>query len=177
MGMELLALPHLEVFYPAPADAGRSARDLLEHIITLFPWIATIDAFQHWLYTHQGHSREDRRAAWLATFRRFEVDVDFGGYEEAEAYQWHRQLHLFLSPFYYIEYGIAQIGALQVWRRARQDGADAVRRYRQALSLGGGRPLPELFAAAGAEFDFAERTLAPLVDEVVAALETAGPPG
>jgi len=175
MAMELLAGPFLGALYPSAADARRSYRQALERSVSLFPWVATIDAFQHWLYTHPGHSRDERRGAWLATFRRFNPDVDYTGYEDAEAALWHRQLHLFLAPFYYIEYGIAQAGALQVWRRARHDHADAVRRYRQALAMGGTRPLPALFAAAGAEFDFSARTLGPLIEELAAALEEARP--
>lgn len=170
MGMELLASPHLGVFYASPDDAQRSYREMLEQVVGLFPWVATIDAFQHWVYTHPGHSREERRAAWLRTFRRFRPGVDYQGYEEFEAVLWHRQLHLFLVPFYYIEYGIAQVGALQVWRRARHDPAGAVQRYREALALGGTRPLPALFEAAGAEFDFSARTLGPLMEEMAAAL-------
>lgn len=175
MAMELLASPYLGAVYPSVADARRSYRQSLERSVSVFPWVATIDAFQHWLYTHPGHSRDERRRAWLATFRRFNADVDYTGYEEAEAALWHRQLHLFLAPFYYIEYGIAQVGALQIWRRARYDHADAVHRYRQALAMGGAQPLPALFAAAGAEFDFSERTLGPLIEELAAALEETRP--
>jgi oligoendopeptidase F len=170
MTMELLASPHLGVFYPTGEDARRSHREMLERAVGLFPWVATIDAFQHWLYTHPGHSRVQRREAWLQTLRRFMAGIDFGGYEEIEATMWHRQLHLFQVPFYYIEYGIAQVGALQVWRQARSDHAAAVRRYRQALALGGTRPLPALFAAAGAQFEFSTETLDPLMREVEAAL-------
>jgi oligoendopeptidase F len=170
MSMELLAMPHLEQFYADPADVERSNRELLEGIVTLFPWVATIDAFQHWLYTHQGHSRDERRAAWLEISRRFSPDVDFAGYEDAEAYAWHRQLHVFQVPFYYIEYGVAQMGALQVWLQARRDGAGAIRRYRDALALGGTRSLPALFAAAGARLDFTADTLGPLMDEIASVL-------
>jgi oligoendopeptidase F len=170
MGMELLASRYLDVFYLSPEDARRSYRDMLERIVLLFAWVATVDAFQHWLYTHPGHGHDKRRAAWLQTFRRFLGDLDYTGYEEIEATLWHRQLHVFLYPFYYIEYGIAQVGALQIWRRAKADHAGAVKRYREALALGGREPLPTLFAAAGAEFDFSARTLAPLMDEVAAAL-------
>jgi oligoendopeptidase F len=170
MGMEMLALPHLGVFYQSPEDARRSQRRLLEQSVTLFPWIATIDAFQHWLYTRPEHSRAERREAWLKTLERFSVGVDYSGYEDIQAAMWHRQLHLFQVPFYYIEYGIAQIGALQVWQHARQNHGEALRRYRQALALGGTQPLPALFAAAGAQFDFSARTLGPLMREVEAAL-------
>lgn len=175
MGMELLASDHIGVFYPSNEDARRSHREMLERSIALFPWVATIDAFQHWLYTHPGHSHAERRHAWTQTFRRFNPGVDHSGLEEIEASLWHRQLHLFLAPFYYIEYAIAQIGALQVWRRARQDRAEAVRRYLGALALGGTAPLPALFAAAGAEFDFSAGTLGPLMDELSVVLEGTRP--
>ena len=171
MGMELLASPHFDVFYRDPADARRARRELLEHIVFLFPWIATIDAFQHWLYTHPGRSADERRAAWVRTFKRFHPVVDYGGYEDVLEHLWHRQLHVFLVPFYYVEYGIAQLGALQVWQRLRADHAAAVRQYRAALALGGSRPLPELFAAAGAEFDLSTRTLVPLMRSITEALE------
>jgi oligoendopeptidase F len=171
MGMELLAGPHVDVFYPEPAEAYRARRELLERVVFLFPWVATIDAFQHWLYTHPGHSREERRAAWVRTFTRFVSDVDYRDDQEVLDVLWHRQLHVFLVPFYYIEYGIAEMGALQVWRRSRDDHAAAVRRYREALALGGTRPLPELFTVAGAEFDLTARTMGPLMRVVEEALD------
>jgi oligoendopeptidase F len=175
MGMELLAARYLDQFYASPADAQRSMRDMLERTVYLFPWVATVDAFQHWLYTHPGHSREERRQAWIPTFKRFNPDVDFRGYEDVLDSLWHRQLHFFLAPFYYIEYGIAEVGALQIWRRARTDQAAAVTQYRAALALGGTEPLPRLFAAAGAEFDFSARTLGPLMDAVADALDGTRP--
>jgi oligoendopeptidase F len=143
--------------------------------VLILPWIATVDAFQHWIYTHPEHSRDECRSAWNALLDRFGGNVDWTGYEDARSSSWHRQLHIFLYPFYYIEYGIAQLGALQVWRRALADKAEAVASYRRALSLGGSRPLPELFAAAGVPFGFAESTIAPLMDAVRAELTTLGP--
>ena len=105
------------------ADADRSYRQLLEGIVLILPWIATVDAFQHWIYTHPGHTRDERQAAWTALLDRFGGIVDWSGYEEARDHSWHRQLHIFLYPFYYIEYGIAQLGALQIWRRGLTDRA------------------------------------------------------
>jgi oligoendopeptidase F len=174
MAMELLGARNLERFY-SPADAGRSYRQLLEGIVLILPWIATVDAFQHWIYTHPTHSRDERRRAWVDLLDRFGGAVDWSGYEEARAHSWHRQLHIFLYPFYYIEYGIAQLGALQVWERARADRAGAVADYRRALAIGGARPLPELFAAAGTRFDFSEQTLAPLIATIAAELDAIGP--
>ncbi len=148
MSMELLGNEFIEEFYSA-ADANRARRVHLEGIIGIFPWIATVDAFQHWIYTHPGHSRAERAAAWLELMDRFGGDVDWTGYEAARANLWHRQLHIFLHPFYYIEYGIAQLGALQVWANSKRDKAKALNDYKKSLALGGSRPLPELFAAAG----------------------------
>jgi oligoendopeptidase F len=161
MSMELLAAPHLKEFY-SEEDAARANRSHLEGIIGILPWIATIDAFQHWVYTHPGHRREDRRAQWLALHERFGGIEDYSGYEEARAYMWHRQLHLFTGPFYYIEYGIAQLGALQLWLQAKKSSKQAISNYRKALSLGGSRPLPELFKAAKLKFDFGPKTVKPL---------------
>jgi oligoendopeptidase F len=162
MGMELLGHEFIEEFYSG-ADANRARRVHLEGIIGVFPWIATVDAFQHWIYTHPGHSRAERAAAWLELMDRFGGDVDWTGYEAARAHLWHRQLHIFLHPFYYIEYGIAQLGALQVWANSKRDKARALGDYKKALVLGGSRPLPELFAAAGCKFQFDAAAIRPLV--------------
>ena len=104
---------------------------------------ATVDAFQHWIYTHPGHTRAERTAAWLGLMERFGGAVDWSGYEFARANLWHRQLHIFLYPFYYIEYGIAQPGALQVWANSKRDKVRALKDYKRSLVLGGSRPLPE----------------------------------
>lgn len=166
MAMELLAGEHLDVFY-GEADVRRSRREHLEGVLGLLPWVATVDAFQHWLYEHPGHTGDQRREAWLAVMERFGSGVvDYDGLEQPKAYAWHRQLHVFEVPFYYIEYGIAQLGALQVWMRARDNRQAALDAYRQALALGGSRPLPELFASAGITFDFSAETIAPLVEAV-----------
>jgi oligoendopeptidase F len=173
MSMELLGARDLEMFYPK-ADADRSYRQLLEGIVLILPWIATVDAFQHWVYDHPGHTREERRAAWTAILDRFGGIVDWSGLEEARGSSWHRQLHIFLYPFYYIEYGIAQLGALQVWCNAMADRKKAVEAYRRGLALGGSRPLPELFAGAGIRFDFREETLGPLMDAIREELKNVG---
>jgi oligoendopeptidase F len=162
MSMELLGAEFLEQFYPA-TEANRARRTHLEGIMSIFPWIATVDAFQHWIYTHPGHSRADRAAAWLALMDRFGGAVDWSGHEKARANLWHRQLHIFIHPFYYIEYGIAQLGALQIWANSKRDRAKALGDYKKALGLGGSRPLPELFAAAGCCFEFSAGSMAPLV--------------
>jgi oligoendopeptidase F len=165
MSMELLGSSAIDEFY-READAARSYRQLLEGIVLILPWIATVDAFQHWLYAHPDHSRDQRRAAWRDLLQRFGGIVEWSGLEDARDSSWHRQLHIFLYPFYYIEYGIAQLGALQVWRNAKTDRAAAISAYRRGLELGGARPLPELFAAANIRLDFSAETLGPLIDAV-----------
>lgn len=170
MAMELLGSDEWSVFYTAP-DAARARRQHLEGILDFFPWMATVDAFQHWVYTHPGQTNSDRHQAWEALMKRFGGIVDWSGYEPVRAHLWHRQPHIFLNPFYYVEYGIAQLGALQIWTRAMADRAQALRDYRRALALGGSRPLPELFAAAGCRFAFDTATLQPLIEAVEKEIE------
>jgi len=169
MGMELLASEHLvEVLGPQPGV--RVQRAQLERTLELLPWVATIDAFQHWLYTYPEHSRAERAAYWVGLRRRFEPSVDWTGQEAWLTREWQRQLHLFKHPFYYVEYGIAQVGALQLWLNARHQGEAAVKAWRGALALGGSRPLPELFTAAHLCFDFGPQMLATLTAAVLDAL-------
>jgi oligoendopeptidase F len=170
MSMELLGNEFIEAFYNN-ADSRRARRDHLEGIIEIFPWIATVDAFQHWIYTNPGHTREARAAAWLELMERFGGDVDWSGFSDVRANLWHRQLHIFLHPFYYIEYGIAQLGALQVWANSKRDRAAALRDYQRALKLGGSRPLPELFQSAGCKFDFSAATVKPLMELIRSELD------
>lgn len=173
MSMELLGARNTGPFYDAD-DARRSYRELLEGIILILPWIATVDAFQHAVYREGGADRGLRRRAWAALVERFGGLVDWAGLEEYRDSAWHRQLHIFLYPFYYIEYGIAQLGALQVWRNALADRPGAVAAYRRALALGGSRPLPALFEAAGTRLDFSERTIGPLMETIREELEGLG---
>ena len=170
MSMELLTFPQLGEFY-SQADAARAKRDLLEGLAGMLPWIATIDAFQHWVYTHPTHSREERTQEWVALQRRFGGEIDWSGLEPALEAMWQRQLHLFGNPFYYVEYGIAQLGALQVWSQSRRDPSKALSNYKRALALGGSRPLPALFEAAGMPFDFSASTVQRLMDDVQSELE------
>ena len=165
MTMELFGDDHLDEFYSYD-DAARAKRKHLEGIIGLLPWIARVDAFQHWIYTHPGHSGDERTAAWLALAERFETPTDWDGYPEQQESSWQRQLHIFCYPFYYIEYGIAQLGALQIWNTYKQDPERALRNYRAALALGGSKPLPQLFEAAGAKLAFDADTITPLMDRI-----------
>ncbi|MEX2216595.1 MAG: M3 family oligoendopeptidase [Phycisphaeraceae bacterium] len=166
MSMELLAADAYDEFYSAD-DAARAKRKSIERAIRVLPWVATIDGFQHWIYTHPKHTRDERTAYWLTLLGRFgSKAVDWTGLEDARASMWQRQSHLFGVPFYYIEYGIAELGALQLWLQYKKDPETALTNYRKALALGGTRPLPQLFAAAGVSFDFSASTIAPLVEAV-----------
>lgn len=166
MAMEALSSEHFDLFYPNAEDATRAKESYLEGLIRFFPWMATIDQFQHWLYTNVGHTREQRRDAWLDLLNRFGGLASWDGYETGRESSWQRQLHLFHCPFYYVEYGIAQLGAMQMWMKAKEDPQRALANYRAALKLGGTKPLPELFSAAGLRFDFTPQTIDPLVRAV-----------
>ena len=167
MSMELLADEHLGVYYADETDAARAVRVHLEGIVKVLTWIATIDQLQHWIYANPTHSREQRTEAWLEVMGRFSSKlIDWTGCEDARAATWQRQLHLYHAPFYYIEYGIAQLGALQVWLNYRQDRKQALGQLLEAFALGGTRPLPELFETAGIRFAFDAGTIGPLVDAI-----------
>jgi oligoendopeptidase F len=165
MSMELLVHPHLEEFY-STKDADRARRGHLEGIVGLIPWIATIDAFQHWVHTNPGHSREERTEIWRGLRTRFGANVDWEGIEEMKDIGWHRQLHLFTYPFYYIEYGIAQLGALQIWLQSLDSLDSALENYAYSMKLGGSKPLPDLFNAAKLDFSFNPTTVQRLIDAV-----------
>ncbi len=170
ISMELIGSEGLTEFY-SPADARRAKRMLLEAMLGSFPNLASIDAFQHWIYTHPGHTRIERADVWLALTRRFGGLVDWTGYERAHANLWHEVGHIFQMPFYFVEYGIACLGALQVWSNWKRDPKGALAAYKGALSLGGSRPLPELFAPAGCKFDFSAEAIRPLVQLIRDELE------
>jgi oligoendopeptidase F len=172
MSMELLAYPYLDEFYDA-VEADRARREHLEAMARTLSWIAQVDAFQHWVYLNPTHSRDDRRAQWIALEERFGGTASWDGFADAHEHTWHRQLHIFGIPFYYIEYGIAQLGALQVWLNSKRNGeASAIKAYKHALSLGGSKPLPQLFEAAGCRFDFGPDIVGELMDAVTEELET-----
>jgi oligoendopeptidase F len=169
MSMELLATPHLTqpVGYFTPQDARSAWLEHLEDILLSLVHIASVDAFQTWIYTSgEGANPDARDAAWLRIRGRFERGVDWSGLEQERVARWHRQLHIFMYPFYYIEYGIAQLGAIQVWRNSLEDPVRAVARYREALSLGAVPTLPEIYQTAGARLTFDVASIAELVELV-----------
>ncbi len=169
MSMELLTHPLWEEFYTAE-EANRARRNHLEDIIALMPWIATIDAFQHWVYANPEHTREERAQKWLELSERFGPKLDMSGFEHIKEVAWQRQGHLFGVPFYYVEYGIAQLGALQMWQYHRRDEEDALSRYKAGLELGYTRGLTELFEASGLSLSFSESHVGNLIGEIDDAL-------
>jgi oligoendopeptidase F len=181
MGMELLAAPYLaesEGGFYSQEDAARARIQHLEGILSLLAWIAVVDAFQHWVYRHPAEARDADAAdaAWSDLMRRFHPNLDYSGIEREIDNDWRRIPHLFGWPLYFIEYALAQLGAVQVWANAKEDQANAVRRYRQALSLGATATLPELFRAAGARFAFDEATVrsaVELIESTIDELESA----
>ena len=155
MSMELLSMDHWDVFFDNPDELRRAKLQHLESIIETLPWVATIDKFQHWIYEHPTHTDAERRENWLRIYTQFADTVtDWSGFAFYKEYIWQRQLHLYEVPFYYIEYGIAQLGAIGVWRNYRKDPALGLAGYKRALSLGYKTPIRDIYAVANVPFDF-----------------------
>ncbi|MFC0774321.1 M3 family oligoendopeptidase [Terrimonas alba] len=164
MSMELFSMNHWQVYFANKEELNRAKEQQLERVITIFPWIATIDKFQHWVYENPNHTDQERADNWLRILNEFSSPViDFSGLDEYRIYSWQRQLHLFEVPFYYIEYGIAQLGAIGMWQQYKQNPEKAIDNYIAALDLGGTRTLPELFKAAGLEFNFSPQYISGLM--------------
>ena len=171
MGMELLSMDYWDVYYPDPADLNKARKDQLQGTLSVLPWCMTVDAFQHWVYLHPGHSPEERKQAFLDVSARFASSVDWSGLEEFRHLRWMQQLHIFEVPFYYIEYGMAQLGALSLYMNHKRDRRKTLEQYQAFLKLGYTRPVRELYQAAGIEFDFSEGRISELVDFVRAELK------
>lgn len=155
MSMELFTMDHWDIYFKDEEELRRAKLQQLERSISIFPWIATIDKFQHWVYEHPQHTVEERTDNWIRILNDFSTSaVDWTGWEDYRAISWQRQLHLFEVPFYYIEYGIAQLGAIAMWKQYKENKQQALDNYVKALSLGSTRTLPELYKAAGIRFDF-----------------------
>ncbi|MEY3208708.1 MAG: hypothetical protein RL064_739, partial [Bacteroidota bacterium] len=155
MAMELFTMEHWQSFFDNDADLKRAKEHQLERTITIFPWIAIIDKFQHWVYENPSHTVQQRTNTWQNIVKEFSSrSIDFSGLKQYRAIGWQRQLHLFEVPFYYIEYGIAQLGAIGMWMQYQKNPTEALENYMNALALGGTRTLPELYKTAGLEFNF-----------------------
>lgn len=167
MSMELFSMEYWNTFFFDKEELRRAKFKQLERVLTILPWIARIDAFQHWIYEHPQHTTEERSAFWVKLGDEFSTGmIDYSGLEHFRPTEWQRQLHLFEVPFYYIEYGIAQLGAIGLWMQFKQNQQEALNNYINALSLGGTKPLPELYAAAGLKFDFSPEHIKTLMDFV-----------
>lgn len=160
MSMELLTMELWSEFYTNENDLKRAKLEQIESVVKVLPWIAQIDAFQHWIYTNPEHTTEERTQEWLKLSKRFGTGlVDYDGYEAVLESSWQKQLHLFEVPFYYIEYGIAQLGALGVWNNYKKNPQKALTDYKNALSLGYTKSIPEIYETAGLKFDFSQSAL------------------
>jgi oligoendopeptidase F len=167
MSMELLSMKHWDEFYPNSTDQKRAQKEHLEDILGILPWIAQIDAFQHWVYENPFHSIQDRREAWRKLSIRFGTGLtDWSGFEEVVETTWQRQMHLFEVPFYYIEYGIAQLGALGIWKNSQLNYDKAIVDYKNALQLGYSKSIPKIYETAGIKFDFSLENMSSLADFV-----------
>lgn len=167
MAMELFSMDHWGAFFTNEADLKRAKEHQLERTITIFPWIAIIDQFQHWVYENPTHTIEERTAKWMQILTEFSTSsIDYTGLDAFRAIGWQRQLHLFEVPFYYIEYGIAQLGAIGLWMQYKQNKEQALQNYMNALSLGGTKTLPELYKAAGLEFNLTPNYIKKLMEFV-----------
>jgi oligoendopeptidase F len=167
MAMELFSMDYWEVYFDNAEDLKRAKEHQLERTITIFPWIAIIDKFQHWVYENPTHSLEQREGKWMEILDSYSDGViDYSGLEKFRATAWQRQLHLFEVPFYYIEYGIAQLGAIGLWMQFKKEPEKALDNYMNALALGGTKTLPQLYEAAGLTFDFSPENIKTLMDFV-----------
>ncbi len=157
MSMELISMEHWHHFFDNPLELKRAKRKHLEDVLKGLPWIACIDAFQHWLYTSLPHSNQQRTEAWLETYNRFSgKTVDWSGNENVKSILWQKQLHIFEVPFYYIEYGFAQLGAIALWRNYRLNRDETIHNYLEALKMGYTSGIGEIYERAGVKFDFSE---------------------
>ncbi len=170
MSMELLTQDEWKIFYDNDDEVNRAILSHLEGVVFLLPWIATIDAFQHWIYANPNHTREERTEYWLSLRDRFGSKMDWKDNEDFRELSWQQQGHLFGVPFYYIEYGIAQLGALQLWQTHRKSPEKALKDYENAMKLGNTKILPELFAAAELKLGFDEKHVDSLINEVKTAM-------
>lgn len=157
MSMELLSMDHWDVYFENEEDLKRAKRDQLFDVLKTLPWVAVVDQFQHWIYTNPDHTTEQRTEAWIQIFERFGANfVDWSDHREAEENLWQKQLHIFEVPFYYIEYGMAQLGAIAVWKNYKENPEKGLQQYLDALKLGYTKTITEIYETAGIKFDFSE---------------------
>lgn len=167
MSMELLSMDAWSHYIENPELLNRAKCEQLEGILGTLPWIATVDAFQHWIYENPNHTQEQRKAQWIIEQSRFSSGlVDYTNYPDARSYAWHKQLHIFEVPFYYIEYGFAQLGAIGVWKNFNENKPEALEKYKSFMKLGYTKPIHEIYEEAGVKFEFSSEYIKELMDFV-----------
>jgi len=172
MSMELITMDYWDEFFDNENDLRRAKIQHLESIIETLPWVATVDKFQHWMYENPSHTAEERTEAWVRIYQEFTDQIlDWSGLESFRKYLWQRQLHIYEVPFYYIEYGIAQLGAIGVWKNYRENPEKGLKGYLDALKLGYTAPITEIYAAANIPFDFSKKYITELMEFVHNELE------
>ncbi|MCK4664891.1 MAG: M3 family oligoendopeptidase [Bacteroidales bacterium] len=168
MTMELISMDHWNIFFENEKELNRAKRKQLEGVLQVLPWVATIDKFQHWIYTNPEHSVKERKENWINIAREFGSKIiDWSENEDFFANSWQKQLHIFEIPFYYIEYGIAQLGAIAIWRNYKNNPDKALKNYENALELGYSVSIPEIYKTAGIEFNFSRKYIAQLMEFVL----------
>lgn len=173
MSMELISMDQWGVFFDNDEDLARAKKEQLEDVLKTLPWVAVIDQFQHWVYTNPSHTEEQRAQAWNQIFDQFGHNfADWTDLEEAKTYLWQKQLHIFEVPFYYIEYGMAQLGAVAVWKNYKENPEKGLKQYIEALKLGYTKTIPEIYKTAGIEFNFSQAYVKDLINFVKQELET-----
>jgi oligoendopeptidase F len=172
MSMELISMEHWQNFFDNADELKRAKKEHLEDVLTVLPWVATVDKFQHLLYTHPNHTVAERRQMWETTFSEFaSTTVNWYGQENFKSILWQKQLHIFEVPFYYIEYGMAQLGAIAMWRNYKLNPEKTIEQYLAALRLGYTKTIGEIYEAAGVRFDFSPEYMKELMDFVNEELE------
>lgn len=155
MSMELISMDYWNVYFENEEDLIRAKREQLVDVLKTLPWVAVIDQFQHWIYTNPGHNAADREAAFKQIYARFGAGfTNWDGLDKEFGNLWQKQLHLFEVPFYYIEYAIAQLGAIAIYKNYKENPELAIKQYLEALSLGYTKPMNEIYETAGIKFDF-----------------------
>lgn len=173
MSMELISMDQWGVFFDNEEDLLRAKKEQLEDVLKTLPWVAVVDQFQHWVYTNPSHTEEQRAQAWNQIFDQFGHHfADWANLEEAKTYLWQKQLHIFEVPFYYIEYGMAQLGAIAVWKNYKENPEKGLKQYLEALKLGYTKTIPEIYKTAGIEFNFSQAYVKDLINFVKQELET-----
>lgn len=166
MSTELISMDFWDTYYEG-ADLNQAKADQMERVVSIFPWVACVDAFQHWLYTCPDHSHAERNAKWVELYKQYHPDVvNWEGYEDELAHMWQKQLHIFEVPFYYIEYAIAQLGAVAVWKNVQKKQEKGLEQFMSALAVGAMRDIPYVYERAGIGFDFSEKYVQEMADFV-----------